>query len=93
MIAMGWIFMGKLLKLGGFLIYLLRGPGPRYESLLRANSACRPFRIFLILLVGYLALATGPLGASRFLLPVELLIIGAAVIGWLGVFRPTAADS
>ena len=43
-------------------------------------------RIFLIMLVGYLALVTGPLGASRFMVPVELLIIGGAVKGWAPIF-------
>jgi hypothetical protein len=44
------------------------------------------FRIFLALLVGYLALVTGPLGASRFLLPVELFLIGGALLGWRSIF-------
>ncbi len=60
----------KLFKISGFILYLVRDK----EQL--------PFRIFLTLLVGYLAFITGPLGASRFLLPIELLLIGAAVQGW-----------
>lgn len=63
----------KLFKLAGFMIYLFRG---------RRDL---PFRIFLALLVGYLALVTGPLGASRFYLPVELLVIGASLNGWLSL--------
>ncbi len=86
-IILGLIFLGKLMKMGGFLIYLLRGPGPRYDSLFRANSAHWPFRIFLMLMIGYLAVATGPLGASRFFLPVELLVIGAAASGWTGLLQ------
>lgn len=68
-ILLGLIALFKLVKISGFLIYLFRGK----EEL--------PLRIFLALLIGYLALVTGPLGASRFLLPVELLIIGGAVKG------------
>lgn len=73
----GWIFLlglltiFKLLKLAGALLYLFRGTREIY------------FRIFIGLLIGYLALVTGPLGASRFLLPVELLVIGASLKGWL----------
>ena len=70
-LALGVIALFKLFKLSGFLIYLFRG---------KRDLA---FRIFLALLVGYLALVTGPLGASRFYLPVELMVIGAALKGWL----------
>jgi hypothetical protein len=70
-IALGLIGLFKLIKVTGLFIYLLRGKSEL------------PFRIFLALLVGYLALVTGPLGASRFLLPVELLMMGAALKGWI----------
>ncbi|MGW8315672.1 MAG: hypothetical protein ACWGNV_08735 [Bacteroidales bacterium] len=70
-LALAVIALFKLFKLTGFVIYLFRG---------RQELA---FRIFLALLVGYLALVTGPLGASRFYLPVELLVIGASLKGWL----------
>ena len=60
----------KLFKISGFILYLVR------------DKEVLPFKIFLALLVGYLAFVTGPLGASRFLLPVELLLIGAAIHGW-----------
>ncbi|MEN8230692.1 MAG: glycosyltransferase family 39 protein [Bacteroidota bacterium] len=69
-IILGLISLFKLVKITGFMLYLFRGK----EAL--------QFRIFLGFLIGYLALVTGPLGASRFLLPVELLIIGGAVKGW-----------
>ena len=85
-LALGLIFLGKLVKLGGFLIYLFRGPGPKAGSIFNPESPHFAFRIFLILLTGYLAFATGPLGASRFFLPVELLVIGAAVAGWTGLW-------
>lgn len=72
----GWIFLlgfltlFKLLKFTGLILFLFRG-----------NNDI-PLRIFIGLLIGYLALVTGPLGASRFLLPVELLMIGASLKGW-----------
>ena len=70
-VLLGVIALFKLLKVTGFVIYLFR------------DRSKLPFRIFLVLLAGYLALVTGPLGASRFYLPVEMLVTGAAVSGWL----------
>jgi hypothetical protein len=73
----------KLFKFTGFIIYLVKG------------KEMTPFKIFLILLIGYLALVTGPLGASRFFLPVELLLIGSSVKGWvlLGILRRQSRGS
>ena len=65
------IFLFKVLKIIGFLLYLFR------------STQSSMFRLLLFGLVAYLALVTGPLGASRFILPVELLIIGAASQGWI----------
>ena len=82
-LLLGLIALIKLVKITGFIIYLFRGK----EQV--------QLRIFLILLVGYLAMVTGPLGASRFLVPVELLIIGGAVLGWAPILRlgpKTAVD-
>jgi hypothetical protein len=78
----GWVLVSvlvlialfKLVKITGFVLYLIRG------------KSALPFRLFLAFLVGYLALVTGPLGASRFLLPVELFLIGGAVLGWTCLF-------
>jgi hypothetical protein len=69
------IALFKLLKLSGFLIYLFR----RNEQF--------QMRIFLFILVGYLAIVTGPLGASRFLLPVELILIATATRGWAPILQ------
>ena len=69
-ILLGLIALFKILKITGFLLYIFRKGDHLY------------LRIFLVVLVGYLALITGPLGASRFLLPAELLIIGGAARGW-----------
>ena len=71
----------KLVKVTGFVYYLFRRQQPLH------------LRIFLFLLVGYMAVVTGPLGASRFLLPVELLIIGGAVRGWTAILKPTSRGS
>jgi hypothetical protein len=68
---LGVITLFKIFKVTGFLVYLFR------------ERSALPFRLFLAVLVGYLALVTGPLGASRFYLPVEILVTGAAVAGWL----------
>jgi len=52
------------------------------------------FRVFLFLLIGTIAFATGPLGASRFALPVGLFILGGAAVQyhhWYNrIFRKTA---
>lgn len=56
----------NLVRVAGFLFFLF-------------NRKIDPsFRLFLFLLIGYIAFATGPLGASRFMLPVVLLLTGAA---------------
>lgn len=65
------IFLFKVIKIIGLLLYLFKGTHPALVRWLLAG------------LVLYLALITGPLGASRFILPVELLIIGAAAQGWI----------
>ncbi|MEN8202191.1 MAG: hypothetical protein ABFS28_06295 [Bacteroidota bacterium] len=77
------IALFKLVKITGFILYLLR------------EKSRLPFRIFLAILVGYLALVTGPLGASRFLLPAELFLIGGAVLGWSSLIlkNPKAQES
>lgn len=56
----------NLVRFAGFMVFLFNR---------RIDPA---FRLFLFLLVGYIAFATGPLGASRFMLPVVLLMTGAA---------------
>ncbi len=56
----------NLVRFAGFLFFLFNR---------KIDSS---FRLFLFLLTGYIAFATGPLGASRFMLPVVLLLTGAA---------------
>ncbi|MEX0986519.1 MAG: hypothetical protein WD052_03495 [Bacteroidales bacterium] len=62
------IAMVNLLRLVGFLFFLFN----RQFNI--------EFRLFLLLLTGFLAFATGPLGASRFMLPVVLILTGGAVV-------------
>ncbi len=67
-IALILIALVNLLRLFGFLVFLF-------------NRSFKPeFRLFLFFLVAFLAFATGPLGASRFMLPVVLLMTGAAAV-------------
>lgn len=66
-----WIFaiaMINVLKTIGFIFFIFNR---RYNL---------DFRIFLLLLVGTISFATGPLGASRFALPVALFILGGAAV-------------
>ena len=69
------IALVNLLRLFGFLAFLF-------------NRSFKPeFRLFLFFLIAFLAFATGPLGASRFMLPVVLLLTGAAAVQygqWIG---------
>ncbi len=65
------ILFFKIIKLAGFFLYLFKG------------REAKLFRWMLFGLVAYLSLITGPLGASRFILPVELLMTGAAAQGWV----------
>ncbi len=74
----------NLVRFTGFLFFLF-------------NRKVDPaFRLFLFLLIGYIAFATSPLGASRFMLPVVLLLTGAAAYqygSWLNkLFRKKASS-
>lgn len=62
------IALVNLLRTAGFLFFLFN----RQFSL--------AFRLFLVFLIGTLAFASGPLGASRYMLPVVLLVTGSAVV-------------
>ena len=69
------IALVNLLRLFGFLAFLFN------------RSFKLEFRLFLFFLVAFLAFATGPLGASRFMLPVVLLLTGGAAVQygqWIG---------
>lgn len=57
----------NLVKAVGFLFFLFN------------RKVTGDFRMFLFLLTSTLAFATGPLGASRFMLPLALLILGSAI--------------
>jgi hypothetical protein len=71
------IALVNLLRLIGFLAFLFN---KRFKL---------EFRLFLFFLIAFLAFATGPLGASRFMLPVVLLLTGAAAVQygqWIGKY-------
>ena len=74
-IALLLIALVNLLRLFGFLAFLF-------------NKSFKPeFRLFLFLLIIFLAFATGPPGTSQFMLPVVLLLTGAAAVQygqWIG---------
>lgn len=81
MIILVVIALFKFIKIAGFVCFLID------------RNQLIQLRIFLAILVAYLAMVTGPLGASRFYLPVELLVIGGAAAGWMTVLprkKPTS---
>ena len=41
-------------------------------------------RAFIFILVGYFALAAGPIANTRYFLPVSLIVIGCSVLGFMG---------
>jgi hypothetical protein len=72
------IFAINILRLAGFVIFI-------FNWKIRIS-----FRILLLLLVGFLALAAGPRGSAPFLIPVFFLVTGAATIQyarWLSLLR------
>jgi hypothetical protein len=60
------------------LVNLLRAVG--FLCALFNKQFSMEFRLFLFLLVGTLAFASGPLGAARHMLPVALLLTGSAAV-------------
>lgn len=72
------VFAINVLRLAGFLIFI-------FNWKIRIS-----FRILLLLLVGFLALAAGPRGSAPFLIPVFFLVTGAATIQyarWLSLLK------
>lgn len=47
-------------------------------------------RLFIFTLVGYFALAAGPIANTRYFLPVSLIVIGCAVMGFIGKLNRNA---
>ena len=66
------IFVFNLLRLIGFLLFVF---GKRVPL---------PLRLFVMLYVGYFALAAGPVANTHYFLPVSLVVIGCAVSGFAG---------
>ena len=46
-----------------------------------------PIRSFIFVLVGYFALAAGPIANTRYFLPVSLIVIGCSVTGFTGKLK------
>ena len=47
-------------------------------------------RSFTLILIGYFAVAAGPISNTRYFLPVSLIAIGCAVIGFMGIMNKRA---
>ncbi|MEO0897350.1 MAG: hypothetical protein AAFY71_13170 [Bacteroidota bacterium] len=68
LLFLGLVFLANVIKLVGFVGFLLMKKIPI------------EVRLTFFTLIGYLAFVTGPYGASRFAMPVSLLVLGAAAI-------------
>jgi hypothetical protein len=44
-------------------------------------------RLFILVLLGYFTVAAGPISNTRYFLPVSLIAIGCAVIGYIGMIN------
>ena len=44
-------------------------------------------RLFIFILIGYFALAAGPIANTRYFLPVSLIVIGCSVMGFSGKLK------
>jgi len=44
-------------------------------------------RVFILVMVAYFALIAGPIANTRYFLPVSLIVIGAAVMGYMNIFK------
>lgn len=64
------ILFFNLLKVTGFILFMFS----RFVSL--------NIKMFVLLLLGYFAITTGPIANTRYLIPVSLIFIGCSVIGF-----------
>lgn len=64
------ILFFNLLKLAGFVLFM-------FSRYVKSN-----IRLFVLMLLGYFALTTGPIANTRYLIPVSLILTGCAVIGF-----------
>lgn len=60
----------NVLKLAGFVLFLLSKRKPGY------------LRLFIICMTGYFCMVAGPIGNSRYFIPVSLIVAGTAAIGY-----------
>src|SRR5690606_34413393 len=67
----GVVFLFNLVKLAGLVLFAI-------------NRRIPPgVRIFVLLFLAYFAVLTGPISTPRYVLPVSLLYIGAAALGFI----------
>ncbi|MCI4671549.1 MAG: hypothetical protein MRZ79_25625 [Bacteroidia bacterium] len=71
LLFLGLVFIANILRLLGFIGFVFMKNVPLY------------LRFSMVILIGYLAAVTGPYGASRFSLPINLLLIFAASVFYL----------
>ncbi len=64
------VFMFNIIRVFGFICFFTDRTVPWV------------IRLFIFILVGYFALAAGPIANTRYFLPVSLIVIGSAVVGF-----------
>jgi hypothetical protein len=65
------VFLFNVVRLVGFILFLL------------ARRLPLPVRLFTLVFVGYFAVVAGPIANTRYFLPVSLIMIGTAVLGFM----------
>jgi hypothetical protein len=69
------ILFFNLLRLAGMALFFLR-------------SGLNPFiRLFIFILIAYFSLLSGPIANTRYFLPVSLIAIGCAAIGYISILQ------
>jgi len=68
----GVIILMNLVKIAGVILLIAKRTGRRFEV------------VFMLLFIGWFAVAAGPIANTRYFLPVSLLWIGLAVMGYAG---------
>ena len=69
------VLMFNIMRLAGFVYFL------------SDRKINRLVRIFLCVFVGYFALAAGPIANTRYFLPVSLIVIGCAAVGFIDMLH------
>lgn len=64
------VLLFNVLKLAGLFFFV------------RTKRVARKVKLFVLLLIGYFAVVTGPIANSRYFIPVSLIVAGCAVLGY-----------